>query len=151
VCAPFLAYLVERDGGSRAHARAAARLYEAVRDQPVTFGQLAGTNYMAMYLSAAAKLELARSFGELGYPETGFQVLERRPVKIGTWDLFGWHIDFVREEARLLAQAGETDAALAHYEKYFRLRPEPPDLASWAAVWEDVRAEYDALLRTASG
>jgi tetratricopeptide (TPR) repeat protein len=151
VCAPFLAYLVERDGGSRAHARAAARLYEAVRDQPVTFGQLAGTNYMAMYLSAAAKLELARSFGELGYPETGFQVLERRPVKIGTWDLFGWHIDYVREEARLLAQAGETNAALAHYEKYFRLRPEPPDLASWASVWEDVRAEYEALLRTASG
>jgi DNA-binding SARP family transcriptional activator len=149
MCAPFLTYLLEREGDRIVHQKAASRLYEAVRDHPVTFGQLAGTSYTALYVSAAANLALARSFGELGYPETGFQVLERRPVRTGSWDLFGWHIDFVREEARLLAQAGEIDAALARYEKYFRFRPEPPDLASWALEWEIVREEYEALRRRA--
>ncbi len=67
----------------------------------------------------------------------------------GNWGLFGWHIDFVREEARLLAQAGETDAALARYEKYFRIRPAPPDLESWAAEWNLAREEYEALRRSA--
>jgi DNA-binding SARP family transcriptional activator len=149
MCAPFLKYLLEREGDRIAHQKAASRLYDAVRDQPVTFGQLAGTSYTALYISSAAKLALARSFGELGYPETGFQLLGRRPIATASWGLFGFHIDFVREEARLLAQAGETDAALDRYEKYFRFRPEPPDLASWAVEWEIVREEYEALRRRA--
>ncbi len=68
MCAPFLSYLVERGTDRETHRNAATRLYDAVRDEPVTFGELAGTSYTALYISAAAKLELARSFGELGYP-----------------------------------------------------------------------------------
>jgi len=140
-----------RDESREAQADAARRLYDVVRDRPVSFGYGVGMYYAELYIASAANLELGRTFGELGHPETGFQVLERRPVQPGHWGLFGFHIEFLREEARLLAQAGETDAALARYEKYFRLRPEPPDLASWAAKWEEVRAEYEALLRSASG
>jgi hypothetical protein len=62
--------------------------------------------------------------------------------------MFGFHIDFVREEARLLASAGEREAALDTYAKYFRLRPNPPDLASWRDTWYVVRAELDSLLES---
>jgi len=145
MCAPFLAYLVTRRESREAHSEAAGRLHEAVRARPLTLGRGPGLHYTDLYIASAANLELARSFGELGHPETGLQVVERRPVRPGHWGLFGFHIEFVREEARLLAQAGQTEAALDRYAKYFRLRPEPPDLDSWAKEWTIVRAEFEAL------
>lgn len=151
MCTPFLRLLIVRENGRETLAVAARNLHEAVRDRPITPGQRAGMFYTDLYISAAANLELARVFGELGYPETGFQVVARRPVQPWHWGLFGFHIEFVRTEAKLLAQAGETEAALDRYERYFRLRPVPPDLASWAEEWKVVRAEYEALKEPVSG
>ncbi len=151
MCAPFLEYLVARGEGRAAHAEAARRLHDAVRERPLTFGRGPGMYYTDLYIASAANLALARSFGDLGHPETGLQIVERRPVEPGYWGLFGFHIEFVREEARLLALAGETKAAAARYEKYFRFRSTPPDLPSWAEDWEEARAEYEALLEVPAG
>jgi hypothetical protein len=97
-------------------------------------------------LAGAANLELARTYRALGYPESGLRAVVRRPYGAGLWALFGFHIDFLLEEARLLAAAGATEKALAKYDLYFRLRPEPPDLDSWRETWEAARAEREALL-----
>jgi hypothetical protein len=87
----------------------------------------------------------------LGYPEFGLQVVVRRPYRAGLWGLFGFHVDFVLEEARLLAAAGAREAALAMYDRYFRLRPTPPDLLAWRETWEDARAEREVLLSAREG
>jgi hypothetical protein len=151
ICAPFLEFLEARDRSGNFHAEAARRLFDVMEDRPMSLGRGPGMFVIETNLSASANLELARSLGELGYPESGLQVVERRPYQASLWGLYGFHVDFVREEARLLAQAGETEAALARYDKYFRLRPEPPDLESWAEVWEAVRTEFAALKESAAG
>jgi len=148
MCAPFLELLAAR-GRSRAAAISAARaLSDVVSDRPLDLGTGAGMFNAELLLAASANLELARTYLELGLPDLGFAAVTRRPYRAGLWGMFGFHIDFVREEARLLARAGERDAALDAYAKYFRLRPNPPDLASWRDTWYVVRAELDSLLES---
>jgi len=94
---------------------------------------------------------LARTYRSLSYPESGLRTIVRRPYLSGLWGLFGFHVDFLLEEARLLAAAGTTEKALAKYDLYFRLRPEPPDLASWRETWNAAQAERKALRTAARG
>jgi len=74
--------------------------------------------------------------------------VERRPYRAGLWSLFGYHNEFLLEEARLLAAGGVRGAALDRYDRYFRLRPDPPDLPAWRTTWEQARAERMALIST---
>jgi len=150
MCAPLLELLAARGGSHDAIARAARRLNDVVRDRPLDRLNGAGMMNVEIMLAGAANLELARTYRVLGNPEIGLQAVVRRPYEAGLWALFGYHIEFLLEEARLLAAAGVTDEALRKYDLYFRLRPDPPDLDSWRATWEAARAEREAL-RSADG
>ncbi len=145
MCAPFLELLSARGRGHEVLTRATRRLNDALRHRPLDLGTGAGMINLEISLAAAANLELARAFRALGYPEVGLQAAARRPYRAGLWGLFGFHNEFVLEEARLLAAAGAREKALEKYDLYFRLRPEPPDLASWRMTWEAARAEREAL------
>ena len=102
-------------------------------------------------LAAAANLELARTLLALGYPEIGLQAVVRRPYHAGLWAVFGYHNEFLLEEARLWAAAGSREKALDRYDRYFRLRPTPPDLPAWRATWERAQAERAAVLAANEG
>jgi hypothetical protein len=145
MCVPFLRLLSAQGRGHDAVTRATRRLNDALRYRPLSIGTGDGMMNVETMLAGAANLELARVFRELGYPEIGLQVVVRRPYRAGLWGLFGFHVDFVLEEARLLAAAGATEQALAKYDLFFRLRPEPPDLNSWRQTWEAARAERQGL------
>jgi len=151
MCAPFLELLAARQEGHEALTRATRRLNDVLRDRPLDLGTGAGLGNVDIMLAGAATLELARTLLALGYPEAGLRVVVRRPYRAGLWGLFGYHIVFQLEEARLLAAAGATEQALAKYDLYFRLRPEPPDLDSWRETWEAARAEREALLAADRG
>ena len=150
MCAPLLELLAVRGGSHDAIARAASRLNDVMQYRPLDRLNGAGMMNVEIMLAGAANLELARTYRALGYPESGLRAVVRRPYGAGMWALFGVHIDFLLEEARLLAAAGATEKALAKYYLYFRLRPEPPDLDSWRETWEAARAEREAL-RSADG
>jgi len=145
MCAPLLELLAVRGGSHDAIARAARRLNDVVRDRPLDRLNGAGMMNVEIMLAGAANLELARTYRALGYPEIGLRAVVRRPYGAGMWALFGYHIEFLLEEARLLAAAGATDAALEKYDLYFRLRPDPPDLASWRETWNAAQAERKAV------
>jgi tetratricopeptide (TPR) repeat protein len=148
MCAPFLELLAARELGREETASSARLLSEVLRERPLDIGTGAGMMNAELLLAASANLVLARTYFDLGLPDAGFAAAIRRPYPAGLWGMFGFHIDFVREEARLLASAGEREAALDTYAKYFRLRPNPPDLASWRDTWYVVRAELDSLLES---
>ncbi len=151
MCAPFLELLLARGRGHEALTRATRRLNEVLRHRPLDLGTGSGMINVEILLAAAANLELARAFLTLGYPEAGLQAVVRRPYRAGLWGLFGYHIEFQLEEARLLAAAGATEKALAKYDLYFRLRSEPSDLKSWRETWEAARTEREALLAADGG
>jgi hypothetical protein len=151
MCAPFLRYLADRRRDDRAESEATQRLHDVMRNRPLTLGRGPGLFVVDMNLAGSINLVLGRSLGDQGYPQSGLHLVERRPYQAGLWGLYGFHIEFLREEARLLVLAGEPEAALERYEKYFRLRPEPPDLESWADTWHEVRREYEALVEPVSG
>ena len=145
ICVPLLG-LLEAEGQDRnSHWEAARNLNETMRSRPLDLGIGPGLLNAEAMLAAAANIELARSFRVLGYPEAGLEAAGRRPYRASYWPIIGFHADFLREEARLLAQAGEADAAVSRYEKYFRLRPQRPDLDSWAEAWEAARNELAEL------
>lgn len=102
-------------------------------------------------VATAANLELARTLHARGYAKAGLEAVTRRPYASGLWGLFGFHVDSVREEARLRADAGDHGGALALYDRLLRLRPEPPDLPASRQTWEAVRAEREALLSAHRG
>jgi hypothetical protein len=114
--------------------------------RPLDAGTGGGLINVEIMLAAAANLELARTLLALGYPEIGLQAVVRRPYHAGLWGVFGFHNEFLLEEARLWAASGNGEAALDRYDRYFRLRPTPPDLAAWRATWERAQAEREALL-----
>jgi hypothetical protein len=147
MCAPFLELLSARGKGHEVLTRATRRLNEVLRHRPLDLGTGNGLISVEISLAAAANLELARAFRALGYPEVGLQAVVRRPYRTGLWGLFGFHNEFILEEARLLAAAGASEKALDQYDLYFRLRAEPPDLESWRETWEAARSERETLLK----
>jgi hypothetical protein len=151
MCAPLLDLLAARDSNPEAVVRVVRRLSDIMRHRPLEIGNGAGMVNVEIMLAGAANLELARAMLRLGYPEAGLRVVGRRPYRAGLWGLFGYHVDFLLVEARLLAAAGASAEALAKYDLYFRLRPEPPDLATWRQTWETARAEHRDLLSAAAG
>jgi DNA-binding SARP family transcriptional activator len=151
MCAPFLELLAARRKGREALTRATRHLNDVLQDRPLDLGTGDGMVNVEIMLAGAATLELSRTLLALGYPEAGLRTVVRRPYRAGLWGLFGFHIEFQLEEARLLAAAGATQQALAKYDLYFRLRPEPPDLESWRETWEAARAEREALLSADGG
>jgi len=146
MCGPFLELLSARGRGHDALTRATRRLNDVLWQRPLDAGTGGGLINVEIMLAAAANLELARTMLALDYPEIGLQAVVRRPYHAGLWALFGFHVDFLLEEARLWAAAGNSEAALDRYDRYFRLRPAPPDLPAWRATWERAQAEREALL-----
>jgi hypothetical protein len=59
---------------------------------------------------------------------------------------FGYMVDYARADAPLFAARGDTAKAIAAYQYYLTLREERPAYAPWAAQWDSVRVEYQALL-----
>ena len=151
MCAPLLELLAVRGGSHDEVTRATRHLNDVVQHRPLDLGSGEGMIAVEIMLAGAANLVLARTYLSLGFPEAGLRAVVSRPYRAGLWALFGYHVDFLREEARLLAAAGATEKALAKYDLYFRLRPEPPDLASWRATWEAACAEREALLSADRG
>jgi len=151
MCGPLLELLTARSGSRDEVTRAARHLNDVVRDRPLDLGNGEGMINVEIMLAGAANLELARTYRSLGYPESGLRTVVRRPYLSGLWGLFGFHIEFLLEEARLLAAAGTTDAALEKYDLYFRLRPDPPDLASWRETWYAAQAERKAVRAAVEG
>ena len=146
MCVPLLDLLLVRGSDRDAVTGATRRLNDVLRLRPLDLGGGDGMISVEISVAAAANLELARALSTLGYPEIGLEAVVRRPYRAGLWGLFGFHIDFLLEEARLLAAAGATEQALAKYDLYFRLRPEPPDLDSWRQTWAAAHTERQALL-----
>ena len=100
----------------------------------------------------AANLVIGRTRREAGQPGQALAVLRRRPDIVGEavvtgvrTNAFGFTVDYLREEAPLFAALGDTATAMATYEHYLRLRDERPDYEPWAAQWDSVRTEYEAL------
>lgn len=151
MCAPFLELLAARGRGHDVVTQAARRLNEVVAARPLDLGTGDAMINVEIMLAGAANLVLARTYLSLGFPEAGLRAAVRRPYRAGLWGLFGYHVDFLLEEARLLAAAGTTGAALEKYDLYFRLRPDPPDLASWRETWNAAQAERKALRAAAEG
>jgi DNA-binding SARP family transcriptional activator len=151
MCAPFLKLLAARGGDRDMITHATRRLNDVVRKRPLDLATGGGMINVEIMLAGAINLELARTYLALGYPEVGLEAVERRPYRAGLWSLFGFHNEFLLVEARLLAAAGVRSAALDRYDRYFRLRPEPPDLPAWRTTWEKARAERLALISTNDG
>jgi len=151
MCAPFLELLSARGGDPDMINRATRRLNDAVSDRPLDLATGGGMINVEIMLAGAINLELARTYLVLGSPEVGLEAVGRRPYRADLWSLFGFHNEFLLEEARLLAAAGLKGAALDRYDRYFRLRPEPPDLPAWRKTWEQARAERMALISTDDG
>lgn len=84
-------------------------------------------------------LLLARMWRELGEAARGLAASRRRQW-CGYY--YSWP-EYLREEGRLAAEAGDTAGALAAYDRYLRLREDPDPL--WRAAWDSVRAERAAL------
>ena len=148
MCAPFLELQSARGGDRDRITGAIRRLNDVVRDRPLDLATGGGMLNVEIMLAGAINLQLARTYLALGYPEVGLEAVERRPYRAGLWSLFGFHNEFLLEEARLLAAAGVRSAAQERYDRYFRLRPEPPDLPAWRTTWEQARAERLALMST---
>lgn len=151
MCAPFLELLSARGVDRDAITRATRRLNDVVRDRPLDLATGGGMINVELMLAGVINLQLARTYLALGYPEVGLEAVERRPYRAGLWSLFGFHNEFLLEEGRLLAAAGVRSAALERYDRYFRLRPEPPDLPAWRTAWEQARAERMALISSDDG
>ena len=151
MCAPFLELLAARGRGHDVVTQAARRLNDVVTARPLDLGTGDAMINVEIMLAGAANLELARTYLALGYPEAGLRAVVRRPYRAGLWGLFGYHADFLLEEARLLAASGATDAALEKYDLYFRLRPDPPDLASWRETWNAAQAERKTVRAAVGG
>ena len=151
MCAPFLELLSARGVDRDAITRATRRLNDVVRDRPLDLATGGGMINVELMLAGVINLQLARTYLALGYPEVGLEAVERRPYRAGLWSLFGFHNEFLLEEARLLAAAGVRSAALERYDRYLRLRPEPPDLPAWRTAWEQARAERMALISSDDG
>jgi len=151
ICVPFLGLLAARGRGHDALTAATRRLDDVLWQRPLDVGTGGGMINVEIMLAAAANLELARTLLALGNPEVGLRAVARRPYHAGLWAVFGFHNEFVLEEARLWAAAGSPEAALDRYDRYFRLRPEPPDLPAWRTTWERARAERNALLSARDG
>jgi hypothetical protein len=53
--------------------------------------------------------------------------------------------EYLREEAWLAAEVGDTTDALKAYRHHLALRDPRSDHPTWAAQWDSARAEYGAL------
>jgi len=99
------------------------------------------------YEAEAHNLMLARLLREYGEPERALAAVRRRTYSAPFLMQFDFTSmpEYLREEARLAAEVGDTTAALEAYRHYFALRDPRPDHAIWAAQWDSMRVELRAL------
>jgi serine/threonine-protein kinase len=95
----------------------------------------------------AHNLILARLLREYGEPERALAAIRRRAYSapyVMQYD-FTSLPEYLREEARLAGEVGDTASAIDAYRHYFALRDPRPDHPIWAAQWDSMRVEYSVL------
>jgi hypothetical protein len=136
----LLEVLLTRLDGGDVHT-ALLRSDSVVRELPLP----TGLNEFIPWPAEAQNLMLARLLGEYGEPKRALDAIRRRPYHSVFLAYYGSLPDYLREEARLTAAVGDTEAAVAAYRHYFALRDVRPDYPRWAAQWDSMRVEYALL------
>jgi hypothetical protein len=148
VCPVLLEALVARVTGRGALERARA-LDRLLRPMPIprrTFADAVdGSPTHDQTRSFLENLLAAQLLGAAGDTAAALAAIRRRPWDVAMLDMFEMPTEYLRLEGRLAAAMADTLGAVAAYQHYLGLRPEPPAHPPWRAEWDSVRRELAAI------
>ena len=148
VCPALLEALAARIGGRGALNRARA-LDRLLRPMPIPRRTLSdAVDGSATHDQTRLFLEnllAARLLASAGDTAGALAAVRRRPWDVVMLDVFEMPNEYLRLEGRLAAAVADTVGAVAAYQHYLGLRPEPPVHPPWRAEWDSVRRELAAL------
>lgn len=148
VCPALLEALTARVTGRGALGKARA-LDRLLRPMPIprrTFSDaFDGSATHDQTRSFLENLLAARLLASAGDTAGALAAVRRRPWDVVMLDMFEMPSEYLRLEGRLAAAVADTVGAVAAYQHYLGLRPEPPAHPPWRAEWDSVRRELAAL------